>query len=86
VQAGVAIGLASLMGGIVPLAPYIFISNLQAAIPLSIAISFGSLFLVGAIKGRITKRNFLVSGGEMLLVGIVAALIVFEIGKVLAFA
>jgi predicted membrane protein (TIGR00267 family) len=86
IQAGAAIGLASLVGGCIPLAPYIFVGSLQTAVPISIIISFSSLFAVGAIKGRITKRNFLVSGCEMLFVGMIATIIVFGIGRVLAFA
>ena len=86
ILAGTAIGLASLLGGLVPLAPYIFVSSLQTAITISIAISCISLFTIGAVKGKVTKRNFLVSGGEMLLVGVVASIIVFAIGKVLTFA
>ncbi len=82
-QVGAAIGLSSLVGGFVPLAPYVFIGSLSNAIAISVITSFGSLFVIGAIKGRIAKRNFLVSGCEMLLVGMVASFIVFEIGRAL---
>jgi predicted membrane protein (TIGR00267 family) len=86
ILAGATIGLAALIGGIVPLAPYVFVSSLQSAIYTSVAIALLSLFVVGAIKGHVTKRNMLFSGLEILVVGIVAALIVFGIGKLLVFA
>lgn len=86
IQAGATIGVASFIGGFVPLAPYIFVGGLHTAITISLAISFGSLFAVGAIKGWVTKSSVIVSGCEMLVVGIAASLIVFGIGKVLAFA
>jgi predicted membrane protein (TIGR00267 family) len=85
-QSGSTIGFSSLVGGLVPLAPYILIGSLPAAMELSILISCCCLFAVGASKGVATRRNILKSGGETLLVGIVAVLIVFEIGRLLAFA
>jgi predicted membrane protein (TIGR00267 family) len=86
IQAGITIGLASLIGGCVPLLPYLLIGAPHSAVIISVGVSLFSLFAIGAVKGVVTKRNPLVSGGEMLLVGMVASLIVFGIGKVLTFA
>ncbi len=86
IHAGAIIGLAALIGGSIPLLPYVFLGTLHSAATISVAVSLFSLFAIGAIKGRITRKNPIRSGFEMFFVGVVASLIVFGIGKVLTFA
>ena len=69
-----------LLGGIIPLAPYLFLSTSQAILP-SILLTVVSLFLVGAWSATFTKRSLLRSGLEMVFVSLSAALIGYVIGR-----
>lgn len=74
--------------GFVPLAAYIFSSMIpfiQSNTFLTACILTGStLFTLGALKVRITARNWFVSGFEMLLVGGIAAASAYVIGLLLS--
>jgi len=73
-------GIAYTSGGSLALISFLFLSPLNAIFP-AIFISLVSLFLIGAVKGHITKINLIQSGLEMMLVSALAALIGFVIGK-----
>ncbi len=77
-------GLATILGfivaGVVPLAAYLLPLNDAAQFPASIALAGAALFAVGAARTFVTKRGFLRSGVEMLLVGALAAAVAFGIG------
>ena len=60
IQAGATMGLACLVGGFVPLAPYVFVGSLPTAITTSIIIAYSSLFIIGSIKGKMTKNGWVV--------------------------
>ncbi len=44
----------------------------------------GALFALGALKVRITEKNWMISGLEMLLVGGIAAIAAYAIGYALS--
>jgi predicted membrane protein (TIGR00267 family) len=81
---GAVIGLSFLVGAVVPLAPYFLLSG-KSAVPISVALSLVFLFAAGEWKGRIVKRKRLRSGLETLLIGAVAAGILYVIGSTFAF-
>ncbi len=64
---------------LVPLFPYLILPVSEAII-LSIALTVITLFLVGAIKTKVTKRNWFFSALEMLFFGILAAIVTYYIG------
>ena len=66
-------------GAIFPLAPFFFLSGLQAVMT-SLALSGVVLFLVGAATTLFTGRPILFSGTRQLLIGYAAAGITFGIG------
>jgi vacuolar iron transporter family protein len=78
-------GLSFLLGAFVPLAAYLVAPTRPTSILLSIFVSLVFLFLAGGWKGRISGRRFLTGGGEMMLVGAVASVLLFLIGRVLVF-
>jgi vacuolar iron transporter family protein len=82
---GAVIGLSFLIGSVVPLAPYYLVSARSAAISVSVAVSLVFLFAAGEWKGRIVKRKPLRSGLETLLIGAVAAGILYLIGSAFVF-
>ncbi len=81
---GAVIGLSFLVGSLVPLVPYYLVSK-PSSVSLSVLLSLVFLFAAGEWKGRIVKRRPLRSGLETLLVGAVAAGILFLIGSAFVF-
>jgi predicted membrane protein (TIGR00267 family) len=82
---GAVIGLSFLVGSFAPLAPYLVFSAKSSAVVASVAVSLTFLFAAGEWKGRIVKRKPLRSGLETLLIGALAAGVLFVIGSVFAF-
>jgi len=75
------VGFSALVGSFIPLIPFVFFAVQDALIP-SLILSTLVLFGVGVYKARITVGNWLKSGVEMALVGMVAALVGYLVGKV----
>jgi vacuolar iron transporter family protein len=79
------IGLAFLVGALIPLTGYLVSTDRLFSIAASIAASLVFLFIVGGWKGQIAGRKFWRAGMEMLLVGAAASSLLFLIGYVLVF-
>lgn len=73
------VGLSSLVGSLVPLAPF-FILPVKTGIILSIIFSALALFLLGAYKAKFTIGKPLRSGLELVVIGIASAFIGYLIG------
>lgn len=63
------IGLSYVVGGFIPLSPYILIHSLFTALLVSIIVTLIALFLFGFIKGRFTGTKPLKAGYQTVLVG-----------------
>jgi VIT1/CCC1 family predicted Fe2+/Mn2+ transporter len=79
------IGLAFLVGALVPLIGYLFSVDRFFSIVSSVIVSLIFLFLVGGWKGRLVGRKFWKAGMEMFLIGAAASVLLFLIGSVLVF-
>ncbi|MBI2075878.1 MAG: VIT1/CCC1 transporter family protein [Candidatus Aenigmarchaeota archaeon] len=79
---GAIMFVTSLIGGIIPILPYLFM-RAPAALPLSVIITAAALFVTGASKTVVTKTNWLKSGIEMMLVGMLVAFAGYSIGSIL---
>lgn len=67
--------------GSVPLYPFIFLDdNVKTAFILSSIGTFCSLVILGIFKWRVTKRSFLRSVGEVVLIGGISSSIAFIVG------
>ena len=81
-------GMATIAGfvaaGMIPLVAYVVPMSDAARLPSAIGLTAAALFGVGASRSLVTKQGFLRSGGEMLLVGALAALVAYAIGVALA--
>ena len=53
-SSALTIGLSYVVGGFIPLTPYILIPNLTAALLVSVVVTLIALFVFGYIKGRFT--------------------------------
>jgi VIT1/CCC1 family predicted Fe2+/Mn2+ transporter len=65
--------VAYLVGGLVPLLPYMFAPSMETAFRWSVAATAVALLIFGAVKGRSAGLNPLVSALQTLLVGGLAA-------------
>lgn len=81
VKDGVMMFLASIISGLVPVLPFIFLSSTPAII-CSIFFTLLALFLTGAFKGLYVKTDWMHSGVEMLIVGALAAAIGYSVGLI----
>jgi VIT1/CCC1 family predicted Fe2+/Mn2+ transporter len=69
-------------GAIIPLFPYFFLRGLPAIL-LSLSLGALALFLTGAAITLMTGKNVWISGLRQVLIGLVAAALVFGVGKLI---
>lgn len=71
-KVGSVVGGSFIVGGLVPLIPLIFFDT-DMAVKLSFIVTSAFLFMIGAVKTLITRRSWVKSGLEVLVIGSVAA-------------
>lgn len=67
------IGVSYIVGGIIPLSPYFFISNSKEALKLSIIATLICLFVFGYFKSKVTGVPILSGALKVMLIGALAA-------------
>lgn len=77
----VAMGVSYIIGGAVPLIPYLVSGSVAQAIPYSIIITLASLFGLGAVTTKYSKRPWWRAGFEMFLLASGAALVGYLVGQ-----
>lgn len=75
------IGGAYIVGGLIPLLPYMLHTETSAALPISSVITGIALFLFGSVKGKLTGSGTLKSGIQTALIGGLAASAAFFVAK-----
>lgn len=80
VQASIAAGISTGIGGIVPVIPFIFTTG-AVAILAAAAVSLIAHFLVGAAKSLVTLRSWWSAGFEMTLAGVIVGGAMYLIGQ-----
>src|SRR5438552_7438463 len=78
-RSGGTIGGAYILGGLIPLSPYILMAEAHAALKWSVAITVVALFVFGYIKGQFTGARALKSAIQTCLIGSLAAAAAFFI-------
>jgi VIT1/CCC1 family predicted Fe2+/Mn2+ transporter len=81
---GATIGGAYILGGLVPLLPYILLSEAHVALWWSVAITVVALFIFGYIKGQFTGTKPFKSAVQTCLIGSVAAGVAFFIARLIS--
>lgn len=81
-RSAIIVGVAAIIGSLIPLFPFLFLP-VSIAMLLSIGLSAIVLFIVGAIKARMTVGHPGKSGLEMAAIGIVSALVGYAVGVLL---
>lgn len=82
-RSALTIGAAYIVGGLIPLAPYMIERSVAAALPISVAVTLVALFLFGAVKGRLTGVAWPTAGLQTTLIGGIAAAAAFAIARVI---
>lgn len=83
-QAALIMGLSFVVGAIVPILPYMFLSGVTA-LYLSALLGGVTLFGVGALKGRLADQSLLLSGLKFFLIAVGAAVAGYLIGLVVQY-
>ncbi len=78
----VIVGVASVVGSLIPLVPFVWMSTKDGMIT-SVVLCSVVLFVIGAVKAKLTIGHWIKSGFEMVCVGLVAALGGYLIGLAL---
>lgn len=79
-----AMGAAYVIGGGIPVLAYLLTMNVNLGILLSVGMTFVGLFMVGIMKGKMTKTNLLRSGLEMVVVAMGAAGVGWLVGEIVS--
>jgi VIT1/CCC1 family predicted Fe2+/Mn2+ transporter len=80
VQASIAAGISTGIGGIVPVIPFMFTTGAAASVAAAI-VSLVAHFAVGAAKSLVTLRSWWSAGFEMTLAGVIVGGAMFGIGQ-----
>ena len=75
------IATSYIVGGLIPLAPYIFLHNVYSALMWSVIITIAALAVFGFIKGRVTGISPLRSAMQTTLTGSIAAAAAFGLAR-----
>jgi predicted membrane protein (TIGR00267 family) len=81
-ESGLIVGFSAVGGSLIPLLPFFFLP-VAPSMWWAVVICAISLFIVGAVKAKITVGNWLKSGIEMTIIGMTAAIAGYLIGHLL---
>jgi len=80
---GWATFVAFSLAGLLPIVPFVFKLSTLIALPISIVTTFIALFLIGSSRSKVSAQRWWWAGGEMLVVGGIAAGLAYGTGAVL---
>jgi VIT1/CCC1 family predicted Fe2+/Mn2+ transporter len=83
-NSALTIAMSYIVGGLVPLSPYMLLHNGHAALETSIGVTLLALLIFGYVKGRFTGKTPFRSAFQTATVGGVAAAAAFAIAKLIA--
>jgi VIT1/CCC1 family predicted Fe2+/Mn2+ transporter len=83
-SSALTIGLSYIVGGLVPLAPYILISTSGTALLFSVIFTLMALLVFGYVKGRFTGTHPFRSAIQTALIGGLAASAAFGLAKLIS--
>ena len=83
-KSALTIGLSYIVGGLVPLAPYMLISNAGSALLFSVIFTLLALLIFGYVKGRFTGGHPIRSALQTALIGGLAAAAAFGLAKLIS--
>ena len=75
------IALSYVVGGLIPLSPYMFLEDATRSLAASVFLTLTALFVFGYVKGRFTSKKPLISGLQTTAIGALAAAAAFFIAR-----
>jgi len=75
------IAVSYILGGLVPLAPYMLMAGLYRALTVSVAVTLAALFVFGFVKGRLTGISPWRGGLQTVVIGGLASAAAFGLAK-----
>lgn len=82
-RSALTIAFSYMLGGLIPLSPYLFTRNILPALWASILVTLVALFVFGFIKGRFTGIRPARGGAQTVLIGGLAAGAAFAIARLI---
>ena len=83
-KSAITIAVAYIVGGLIPLLPYVLITKASEALLVSASVTLLALFIFGMVKGRFTGAAPLKSGLQTVMVGGLAATAAFGLAKLIS--
>ncbi|CAN5797828.1 VIT1/CCC1 transporter family protein [soil metagenome] len=82
-QSAFTIAISYIVGGMIPLSPYMLFTNITTALYVSVVVTLLALFVFGYVKGRFTGISPWRGGGQTVAIGGLAAAAAFIIARLL---
>lgn len=82
-RSAITIGVSYIVGGIIPLSPYLFNSNAQSALGYSCVVTVICLFIFGFFKSKMTGQPALTGALKVVVIGTLAAGAAFMMAKLI---
>jgi predicted membrane protein (TIGR00267 family) len=79
--ASVIMWITYILSGIIPLLPFFFGLQATTALVIAMIVGIGTFFILGLVKGAITKTHILHSGLQFLFFGVISAVIGLVVGR-----
>lgn len=83
-QSALIIAFSYILGGLIPLLPYMLMNSGEAALHASVGITLVALFVFGGIKGRLTEGGLWKSALQTVLIGGLAAGVAYTLARLLS--
>jgi VIT1/CCC1 family predicted Fe2+/Mn2+ transporter len=83
-QSALTIAGAYILGGLIPLAPYLLLSSAQSALKSSVLVTLVALIIFGYVKGRFTGAGPMRSAVQTTVIGSLAAAAAFGIARAIS--
>jgi len=83
-DSALTIALSYIVGGLIPLSPYILIPSISTALIYSVIVTLAALFVFGFVKGKFTGLKPLVNGLMTVVIGGLAAGVAFGIARLIS--
>jgi VIT1/CCC1 family predicted Fe2+/Mn2+ transporter len=80
-NSAVTIAASYIVGGLVPLSPYMLVENLTSALTASVLVTLVALYLFGYFKGRLTGISPVQGGIRTVVIGGLASAAAFGLAR-----
>ena len=83
-RSAITIGASYVVGGTIPLAPYVFLHTISLALPWSAGVTLAALGIFGFVKARFTGASPVVSALQTMAIGGTAAAAAFLLARAIS--